>query len=88
LQFLKIFSLAPYQAGRARKSIQHAATVPKFTQFPIVSNDIEAATQDEGCGKGSRRLHAEPINGGTMRAETQNLIEEIKQSVTLLRRHL
>jgi hypothetical protein len=28
------------------------------------------------------------INGGTMRAETQNLIDEIKQSVTLLRRHL
>jgi hypothetical protein len=28
------------------------------------------------------------INGGTMRAETQNLIDDIKQSVTLLRRHL
>jgi hypothetical protein len=26
--------------------------------------------------------------GNTMRAETQNLVEEIKQSVRLLRRHL
>jgi hypothetical protein len=46
--------------------------------------------RDRGCGRSSGALNAEQIwqVDSNMRAETVNLIEEIKQSVRLLRRHL
>jgi hypothetical protein len=47
-------------------------------------------TPNEGCSTTSGTLHAEQfaVRDESMRAETQNLVEEIKQSVRLLRRHL
>jgi len=43
----------------------------------------------KGCSASSGALHAEQAGKEeSMRAETENLVEEIKQSVRLLRRHL
>jgi hypothetical protein len=49
----------------------------------------DASRSIEGCSASSGTLNAEQLRGNeSMRAETQNLVEEIKQSVRLLRRHL
>jgi hypothetical protein len=40
------------------------------------------------CGARHLSLHATPEGGLIMRAETTKLVEEIKQSMALLRRHL
>jgi hypothetical protein len=57
---------------------------------PGFSHLASTASWVEGCGSSSGTLHPEQLRRGVieMRAETQNLVEEIKQSVRLLRRHL
>jgi hypothetical protein len=42
----------------------------------------------KGCGGGSGTLHAGTSGTESMRAETHSLVDEIKQSLKLLRRHL
>jgi hypothetical protein len=64
----------------------------QFMVAPMVpaSGRFLAAVGDEGCRAGCGRLHGGTIRARdeSMRAETQSLVEEIKQSVRLLRRHL
>jgi hypothetical protein len=41
-----------------------------------------------GCVKTGRRLYGEQEREFTMRAETERAIDDIKQALSLLRRHL
>jgi hypothetical protein len=51
--------------------------------------DAQAGFTGQGCLPMVRaNLSLEPIGKGKMRTEIENIVDEIKQSIGLLRRHL
>jgi hypothetical protein len=86
------FARAPAAFTERRPDCLGKAPRPDAPGFSHLATKPYGGTASwvEGCGSSSGTLHAEQLRRGVikMRAETQNLVEEIKQSVRLLRRHL